>query len=87
MSNLKGTMNIEFISHSFKKIPNRTNLKLGPINLPDGVSVGFEGKGRLIYVGEDDAYLHCFIDDTGCYYGIFKSDDDNHIYQRILDLN
>ena len=78
---LKGTMKIELIGHGFKENPKRTKIPLGKLKLPEGAS------GELLYVGEDDLYLHCFVVNSGAYYGIFKSDDDNHIYQHILKLN
>ena len=78
---LKGTMKIELLGHSFKVNPKRTSIPLGKLNLPEGVS------GELLYVGEDDEYLHCFGMDSGAYYGIWKSDDENHLYQHVLKLN
>ena len=83
MSTLKGTMRIEITGHDFKENPNRTTLKLGPIKLPEGV----EAKGDLIYVGEDDTHLHCFVSTTGAYVGLIKTVEENHLYQRLLRLN
>jgi len=78
---MKGTMNIDTIGHDFKENPLRTKLELGKLKLPEGLS------GELLYVGENDTYLHCFEVNSGSYYGIFKSDDENHVYHHILNLN
>jgi len=78
---LKGTMKIELIGHDFKENPKRTKIPTGKLKLPEGYV------GELLYVGEDDLYLHCFLVDSGGYYGIFKSDDESHIYQHVLKLN
>ena len=60
-----------------------SGIKPGPLNLPNGASVN----GKLIAFAEDDAYLHCVIEPEGTYYGVFKSEDKNHLYQRLLKLN
>lgn len=83
---IKGTVNVEFIGHNFKVVPNRTSLKRGPLKLPDGVRVC--GSDHLIYFGENDDYLHTVTPDTGDYYGIYKnSGDPNHLFEAILELN
>ena len=84
MKDLKGTMNIEIIGHDFKNNPNRTTIQTGPLKLPEGTSIG-DG-GELIFVGENDEFLHCFTT-TGTYIGIIKSEEENHIYQHVLKLN
>ena len=71
------------ITHENINASNPSGIKLGKLKLPEGVAV----LGDLIAVGESDAYLHCFISDTGEYYGVFKSEDENHIYRLIKSLN
>jgi len=78
---LKGTMKIEFIGHDFKENPKRTKIPFGKLKLPEEVT------DELLYVGEDDDYLHCFVVNSGTYYGIYKSDDKSHLYQFVLKLN
>ena len=57
----------------------RGKLKIpGDIKIEDGID--------LIAVGEDEIYLHCFFT-SGDYLGVYKSDDENHIYQHLLRLN
>lgn len=60
-----------------------SSIRPGPLELPDGLSVD----GGLIAFAEDDAYIHCVIGGTGTYYGIYRSSDADHVYQRILALN
>jgi len=79
---MKGTMNIDLIGETIEN-ENRSEIKLGPLVLPKGATIN----GELIAVGENDAYLHCFASGSGSYLGIFKSEDENHIYARILELN
>lgn len=79
---IKGFMNLEFIGEPIEGAIH-SGIKKGILKLPEGVSVN----GDLIAVGENDAYLHCFISGTWDYYGIWKSDDENHLYQHILRLN
>lgn len=81
MSNeIKGMMDIVLIGSDCW---NKSNIPLGVVKLPDEISVD----GEVIVVGENDTYLHCFISNTGAYFGIYKSDDPKHIYQLILKLN
>ena len=62
---------------------NRSGIPSGKLVLPEGLTVD----GDLIAFGECDMYLHCVISGSGEYYGIFKSEDKNHLYQHILNLN
>ena len=80
---MKGTMNIELIGESINAPVTHSGISAGVLKLPEGVEVD----GELLAVGENDQYLHCFITGTGSYYGIFKSEDENHIYQHLLELN
>ena len=61
----------------------RCGINRGPLKLPNGMSV----EGDLIAFGENDLYLHCIIGNTGNYFGVFKSDDENHLYKRLIALN
>jgi len=70
-------------SQHFKENPKRTKIKLGPLILPEYMSVD----GEMIFVGENDTHLHCFFSSTGQYHGVFKSEDENHMYQHLLKLN
>lgn len=65
-------------------VSNPSGLKSGPLTLPRDILAII---GELIAFGESDRYLHCVISGTGTYYGVFKSDDENHLYQHILRLN
>jgi hypothetical protein len=60
-----------------------SGLRSGPLILPEGVSVD----GSLILFAEDETYLHCVLSVTGAYYGVFKSNDKNHMYQQLLKVN
>lgn len=82
MNKMLGHMNIEFTGESMSGL-SHCGVKRGILKLPEGVSVN----GDLIAVGENESYLHCFISGSGAYYGIYKSDDENHLYQHILGLN
>lgn len=82
INEMLGHMNIEFIGESMSGL-SHCGVKSGILKLPEGVSVD----GDLIAVGENETYLHCFISGRWSYYGIFKSDDENHLYQHILRLN
>jgi len=75
-----GMIDIEFIPHPSW---NASNINLGPLKFPKGMSVD----GDLIAIGENDKYLHCIISGTGMYYGVFKSDDPDHLYQHLKRLN
>jgi hypothetical protein len=75
-------MNIEFTGESMS-VFSHCGVKRGILKLPEGANVN----GDLIAVGENETYLHCFISGCGAYYGIYKSDDENHLYQHILRLN
>ena len=78
-----GTMNIEMIGETFQPNHNRSAIQCGPLKLPDGVSVC----GELVAFGENDTFLHCICSGNGAYYGVFKSDDTEHLYQHLLLLN
>lgn len=60
-------------------INNPSQLRAGYLKLPYGSST------TLFAFGEDGTHVHC-ITGEGTYYGIFKSDDPDHIYQLILKL-
>lgn len=79
---IKYFMNIGFIYDQLDR-KLHSGLKKGAIKLPEGIIAN----GDLILVGENEAYLHCFISGSWDYYGIWKSDDENHLYQHILRLN
>jgi len=51
---MKGMIDIKLIPHDSW---NKSNINPGPLKLPDNIS----GDGELIAVGENDEYLHCFI--------------------------
>jgi hypothetical protein len=80
---MQGTVSITFAGEDFSLNPKRSAIPRGPLILPEGVTVA----GSLIAFGEDDRYLHCIVSDTGAYYGVFKGDDSDHLYQRLLELN
>ena len=80
-SEIKGMIDINFISSDSW---NKSNISYGPLKLPKGMTI--DDGSELIVVGENDKYLHCFFT-NGTYYGIFKSNDKNHMYQCILNLN
>jgi len=80
MNEIKGMIDINFISHDSS---SKSNIPKGPLKLPKDMSVD----GELIAVGENDMYLHCFISGGGQYLGVFKSDEENHLYQHLLKLN
>lgn len=80
---MKGVMNIELIGQCIEAPASDSGINPGILKLPDGVEIN----GELLAVGENNEYLHCFITGTGSYYGVFKSDDKNHIYQHLLALN
>lgn len=47
-----------------------------PTGITRGSVLAYDGSPqRLLVVGEDDAYLHTFIMDSGAYYGVFKAPD------------
>lgn len=79
---MKQEMKTKFIVSTHDLIES-CGIPYGVLNLPEGVSVD----GDLIVFGEDELYLHCVISGSGGYYGVFKSNDDNHIYQQLLKLN
>lgn len=79
---MQGTMSIAITGSDFSVNANRSKLK-GPLKLPDGLTFA----GQLIAIGEDDDYLHCIISESGGYYGVLKSADENHLYQHLLKLN
>jgi hypothetical protein len=60
-----------------------SGLEMGPLELPEGMS--FEGD--LILFGENAKYLHCVISGSGAYYGVFKSEDEDHMYRHLLLIN
>lgn len=62
---------------------DESGIQRGPLKLPEGAVV----KGELVAFGEDESFLHCVISGTGDYYGVFKSEDDNHLYQHLKALN
>jgi len=80
---MKGTMNIDLVGESVSDNINHSGIPCGILKLPKDVIID----GELLAVGENETYLHCFITGSGNYYGIFKSDDENHIYQNLLKLN
>ena len=80
---MQGTVLVTFVGEEFSPSPKRSTIPRGPLALPEGMTVA----GSLIAFGEDDNYLHCIISDTGNYYGIHKSDDPQHIYHRLIELN
>jgi len=82
VNKMLGHMTIEVIGESVSGL-SHCGVKRGILKLPEGASVD----GDLIAVGENENYLHCFISGSGAYYGIYKSDDENHFYQHILRLN
>ncbi len=82
INEMLGHMNIEFIGESMSGL-SHCGVRRGVLKLPEGASVN----GDLIAVGENENYLHCFISGCGGYYGIYKSNDENHLYQHILRLN
>lgn len=79
MRNFLSHVKIDFIG----ELSNACGIKPGPLRIPDGCSVD----GNLIAIGEDDMYVHCIISNSGAYYGVFKSEDKNHLYREILRLN
>lgn len=81
---MNGTMNIEIIPHNGEQTPNRSDIKRGPLKLPEGVA---STTGDLIAIGENDEYLHCVFAKTGTLYQIFKSDDPDHMWHVVLELN
>lgn len=76
---MKAIMNIEVVPGQEPK--QTTKLKNGKLKLPKGSS------GELLYVGENNGFLHCFVVESGAYYGVVKSKDPKHIYHEILRLN
>ena len=80
---MNGTMNIEIIGETFQPNSKRSVIQCGPLKLPDGVTVC----GELVAFGENDMFLHCICSGSGAYYGVFKSDDTEHLYQHLLRLN
>jgi hypothetical protein len=80
---LQGTVSIKFDGEPYEPNPMRSEIQRGPLKLPNGVTVD----GSLVAFGEDDDYIHCIISGSGTYYGIFKSKDADHLYQRLLELN
>ena len=79
---MHGIMDISFKSEPVETGVLHCGIKKGVLKLPETWAV----KGELVAVGENYGYLHCFSGD-GNYIGIYKSEDENHIYQKILKLN
>ena len=77
---MKGVMNIELLGEGQYKEFKKSGIKIGKLKLPSGAT------GHLVAVGENETYLHCFYS-SGVYLGVYKSDDENHLYQHILKLN
>ena len=73
------------IGMDINAIKTTSGIKIGPLKLPEGMSTNTIG--GLVAFGEDKKYLHCILSATGSYYGVFKSPDENHMYQRLLELN
>jgi hypothetical protein len=60
-----------------------SGIKKGILKIPDDWIVN----GELVAVGENYTHLHCFITGDWNYIGICKSNDENHMYQQIIELN
>jgi len=75
-----GVMNIEMIGDVTADAIKYSGIERGILKMPDS------SMPPLIAVGENEIYLHCFTQ-TGDYWGVFKSDDENHLYQHLLRLN
>lgn len=80
---MQGTTNIEIIGYDAEPNSRRSRIQRGPLTLPEGANID----GQLIAFGENDGYLHCIVSGNGNYYGVFKSEDQNHLYQRLVELN
>lgn len=78
---MKGTVNIEFLGYG-KGDTNYSSIERGKLKLPKGIT----SESDIIAFGENEKYIHCITSD-GNYMGIYKSNDENHIYQQILKLN
>lgn len=78
---MKGTMNIEMIGENADDDIKHSGIERGLLNTGEYID------NELIVVGENEEYLHCFDIKTGSYFGVFKSNDKNHIYQHLLKLN
>jgi hypothetical protein len=81
---MKGKMKLELLGIGQFKEFKYSGVQRGKLKLPEQIKI--ESGGDLIAVGEDEDYLHCFFT-TGDYFGFYKSDDEDHIYQHILRLN
>lgn len=79
---MRGTVKVEHIGFADTHF-EESGIPRGKLTLPEGATVD----GELIAFGEDELYLHCVVSETGNYYGVFKSIDDNHLYQRLVELN
>ena len=78
---MKGKTTVEMLGIGQFEHFEHSGIERGPLKMPEGSS------GVLIAFGEDELYLHTIIADTGDYYGVYKSDDENHIYNHLRNLN
>ena len=80
---MKDIMNIELIGEVTENHIEHCGIQAGVLRIDD--CWGFVG--TLLAVGENEEFLHCFVIETGSYLGVYKSDDKNHLYQHLLNLN
>jgi hypothetical protein len=67
-----------------REIEKPSGLANGSLIMPEGCMIN---DGELVKFGENDIYVHCIMTGTSAYYGIYKSDDPNHIYTHLRKAN
>jgi len=66
-------------------LKNKSGLCNGVLKMPEGINL--MNNEELVLFSECDIYLNCVFYPSGNLYRIFKSDDENHLYNHLLKIN